>query len=67
MDSCKKLVKVGVSAQVEHHLALLNASGSTQARVVEALHGSPYSKLSTTFYSFCARYQSLTKWMNKTW
>ncbi len=44
MDSCKKLVKVGVWAQVEHHLALLNASGSTQARVLEALHGSPYSK-----------------------
>jgi hypothetical protein len=52
MDSCRKFVKVGVWAQVEHHLALLNASGSTQARVVEALHGSPYSKLCTTFILF---------------
>jgi hypothetical protein len=52
MDACKKMVKVGVWAQVEDHLALLNASGSTQARVLEALHGSPYSKLSITFILF---------------
>jgi hypothetical protein len=48
----QKIGESGSWPQIEHHLALLNASGSTQARVVEALHGSPYSKLSTTFILF---------------
>jgi hypothetical protein len=45
MNSWKKLVKVGVWAQVEQHLVLLNECDSTQAKVVEAPHSSLHLKL----------------------
>jgi hypothetical protein len=60
MDSWKKLVKVGVWAQVEQHLVLLNACSSTQATVVR-LHITLFTSIIHNFYSFHARYQYLTE------
>jgi len=60
MVTCKKLVKVGVWAQVDQHLTSSIIGGSTHVKIIKVFHNSPCLKLSKTFILF-VRYQLFTK------
>jgi hypothetical protein len=61
MVTCKKLVTVGVWAQVDQHSTSSNVGGSTHVKVIEVFHNSPFFLNFQNFYSFCARYQLFTE------
>jgi hypothetical protein len=51
MVTCKKLVKVGVWAQVDQHPTSSNVGGSKHVKIIEVFHNSPI-KLSKAFILF---------------